>query len=427
MQRNPIRTFSDAIGALEHYYPFGQRERYTLDRMFALLEACGNPQNELQIIHVAGTSGKTSTAYYAAALVHANGFKTGLTVSPHVVQLNDRVQINGTPLPEMLFCAELDSFLKLIEQSHLEPSYFELMMAFAFWEFVRQQVDCAVVEVGLGGLMDSSNTIDRQDKICVITDIGLDHTHILGDTLSEIATQKAGIIGLHNTVLCFQQNREVAEVIRKQASIKQADLHVLADDERAAGTGKLPLFQRRNYTLALAAAEVFCQQHPRPLSAKAREQALQITIPGRIETKQINGSTVIIDGAHNQQKIAALIDSVKQRYPGRSITALVAFMDQPEAEQRMTEGLSVLQPAVSHLIVTSFGDKKDAPHTGIDPRDLVMTAQRLGFSRVTSETDPERAFKKLLAGQESIKLVVGSFYLLNHIRPLFLSATSAAN
>ncbi|MCA9326649.1 hypothetical protein KC976_03555, partial [Candidatus Saccharibacteria bacterium] len=188
-----LTTFADAQKVLRTYYANAQT-KYTLDNMCALMDHIGSPQEKIRVVHVAGTSGKTSTSYYAAALLRAAGLQVGLSVSPHVDQINERLQINGQPLSEAEFCQVLTEFLNAIKDAPVKPSYFELLTAMAFWEYARRGVDAAVMEVGLGGLLDATNVISRRDKICLITDIGLDHTEILGDTLVEIAQQKAGII-----------------------------------------------------------------------------------------------------------------------------------------------------------------------------------------------------------------------------------------
>lgn len=414
-----ITTFTDAKNELASFYDLGKpRVRtYTLDAMRQLLLILGDPQNNLRVIHVAGTSGKTSTAYYAAALAQGSGLKVGLTVSPHVIEINDRVQINGTPLPQALFCSELQEFLGIVRANQLRPSYFELMMAFAFWEFNRQNVDCAVIEVGLGGTLDASNTIDREDKVCVITDIGLDHTQVLGNTYAEIAAQKAGIIGFKNNIFCYHQRPEVMSVFRTQAQIKQADLHVLSANDRAPEAKKLSLFQQRNFTLALAAVKYLCGTLNRQLLPKALDQALAITVPGRMETKVVSGKTIIIDGAHNQQKIATLMESIAAAYPGKRIAALVAFGQQQEANQRMHEGLKELQPFVDTIIATTFSSAQDAPHDGVSPHEIADIARDLAIPTVLTEADPGKAYGQLLQQPQPIYLVVGSFYLLNDIRP----------
>ena len=191
------------------------------------MDYLGNPQNQLKVIHVAGTSGKTSTSYYAAALLAATGKKVGLTVSPHIAEINERVQINLLPMPEAEFCKELSEFLALIETSQINPSWFEFLIAFDYWEFAKQAADYAVVEVGLGGLLDGTNVIDRADKVCIITDIGLDHVRVLGHSLPEIAAQKAGIIQPRNVVFSYSQAANITDIIKNQAEQMQAELHLI--------------------------------------------------------------------------------------------------------------------------------------------------------------------------------------------------------
>ncbi len=196
-----IRSIQEAEAALLPYVPLVAEltgKDTTLDRIVPLMKLLGDPQDKLKIIHLAGTSGKTSTAYYMSALLQATGKKVGLTVSPHIDTIAERVQIDGLPLPETEFCRELGIFLDIVEFAEAPPSYFELLYAFALWVFERQQVDYAVVETGMGGLYDATNVASRPDKVCVITDIGFDHTHILGKTLPEIAAQKVGIVHDHN-------------------------------------------------------------------------------------------------------------------------------------------------------------------------------------------------------------------------------------
>lgn len=245
----PITDLQQAYKILKSYVPAKSPDGYSLDTMLAMMSALGNPQNNYKVVHVAGTSGKTSTAYYIADMLRRAGAKVGLTVSPHVTEVNERVQINGLSLAEAKFCSELDIFLKIINKLSINPSYYELLVAFAFWEFDRQNVDYAVVEVGLGGLLDGTNVIDRADKLCVITDIGLDHVRLLGNTLPEITTQKAGIIQPNNCVVCYRQGPEVYDVIQRVCKQKQAILK-LADEPILDSVSTMQLFQQRNWNLA---------------------------------------------------------------------------------------------------------------------------------------------------------------------------------
>src|SRR5688572_622401 len=211
-----IHTLADAETALRAYIPSAPlKDRYTLDRMQALLAFLGDPQEKLRVVHIAGTSGKTSAAYFVRGLLQASGARTGLTISPHMVSLAERVQIAGAPVSDAAFVQYIHDFLPLVEKSGLQPSYFEIIIALAFWVFAHEDVDFAVIETGLGGLLDATNTVRRADKVCVITDIGLDHTDILGETIPEIAAQKAGIIQPGNIVVVQNQQSAALNVITK--------------------------------------------------------------------------------------------------------------------------------------------------------------------------------------------------------------------
>ena len=161
-----------------------------LDNTLRLMEHVGNPHEKLRAIHVAGTNGKGSTSHLIAAALQASGLKVGLFTSPHLVSLTERIRINGVPIPEETVAAFVESNRAFLDE--LQPSFFETMTALGFWYFVQQQVDIAVVEVGLGGRLDSTNVLTP--VLSVITNIGLDHTEFLGNTLQKIAREKAGII-----------------------------------------------------------------------------------------------------------------------------------------------------------------------------------------------------------------------------------------
>lgn len=414
-----MKTFAEANEALRHFW---QDERtkprtYTLDTITALMDYLNNPQERLKTIHIAGTSGKTSTAYYTAALLKAAGKKVGLTVSPHVDEINERVQVNAVPLAEHTFCSELAVFLELIKKSGLEPSYFEAMIAFAFWEFVRMQMEYAVVEVGLGGLTDATNVMRREDKVCIITDIDLDHTNRLGATLAEIAEHKAGIIQLHNSVFCYRKTPEIMDRIVERARQKRADLHVLDDDAVESGLDFLPLFQRSNLGLARAAVDYILKQNGEDgLTDKMVAEAAKTYIPARMEEVAYGNRTVIVDGAHNAQKLHALAESVRRKHPGQKIAAVVSFVG--HRSFRLEDSAEELARLLDHIIITVFYGPQDGPHASENPHELADIFRRHGAASLEVVEDPAEAFHMLLTRPEPVLMVTGSFYLLNHIRPL---------
>lgn len=420
-----IRNFAEAHAALHGFYNQVGSNTYTLDRMRALMEYLGNPQNTLRIVHVAGTSGKTSTAYYAAALLEASGATVGLTVSPHVDEVNERVQINRVPLPEKAFCESLSEFVGIVENSGVQPSYFELLMAFAFWEFARQRVDYAVVEVGLGGLLDGTNVIDRPDKVCVITDIGLDHTRILGKTLREIATQKAGIIQPENHVFAYAQSQEVDGVLMRVADEQRATFHRITSLKEGYYRPALPLFQQRNLYLAEQAVRfVLVRDGRAELGEKKIELAAATRIPARMEQFNVAGKTLVVDGSHNGQKIGALTASMRTAFPGKAIAALAAFVSGPD--ERWEGGIDELLPLVDDIILTSFTAEQDMPKNSVDPTVIAAYCQQKGFENIQIEPDPTAALQQLLGRPEPVLLVTGSFYLLNHVRPLLKASGGPA-
>jgi dihydrofolate synthase/folylpolyglutamate synthase len=410
-------SFAEVNDALNDYIsPVAGMRAYTLDRMQRIMAFLDNPQDKCKAIHVAGTSGKTSTAYYVAAMLQAAGHKVGLTISPHVDEINERVQINLQPLDEATFCKDFSEFLTYIDKAPDRPTYFEVLVAFAYWEFARIGVDYVVVEVGVGGLKDGTNVITRADKVCIITDIGFDHMHVLGSTLAAIAGQKAGIIQHHNEVFMYNQGVEVNESVMARVSAEQAHLHMLEQPKTPADFAFLPLFQQRNILLAQAAADFTLQRdgHGR-LTQAMLAQTAHTAIPARMEIRKVQGKTVVIDAAHNPQKLHALAKSLQAQYPDQPVAALVAFGQRKG--QSLHDDLIELSSIVRSVIVTSFTTEGDPQHKAVPTEQVTNAAKSTGL-QITTIDQPAEALQALLARPEQLLLVTGSFYLLNHVRPL---------
>jgi dihydrofolate synthase/folylpolyglutamate synthase len=412
-----IRNFGDVEKVLSGLYGVTRTGGvYTLDVPRQLMEVLGNPQNSFKTIHVAGTSGKTSTSYYSAALLQQAGHTTGLTVSPHVQQVNERIQFDLVPLPEAEYCAIFEEFWQIVKASGLRPTYFEFLVALAFWEFARRGIDYAVVEVGLGGLLDTTNVITRADKICVITDIGLDHTQVLGNTIAEIAAQKAGIIQPGNQVCMYKQEPDVMDAVDQAVAATGANL-TLVETRNLSALSSLPLFQQRNLGLAVAAVNAALKRDDKePLTNEQIQQAAHTQVPARMQTFTVDGKTVIVDGAHNAQKIGRLTDSLRAKYPNMRVAALVAFVDGPDS--RWQGGLDALLPSVESIIVTTFGPAQDLPRPSVDPASVVAYVQQHGHAAARAIIEPPEAFKALLEQDADLYLVAGSFFLPTNIMPL---------
>jgi dihydrofolate synthase/folylpolyglutamate synthase len=419
-----IKDFNQAKEILYGYIPKQPNvTKYNLDNTRRLMDALGNPQEGFKTIHVAGTSGKTSTCYYTAALLKNAGYKVGVTVSPHVDEINERVQIGLVPMPEPEYCQELGQFIDIIEDADIQPSYFELLIGFAYWIFSKQKVDYAVVEVGLGGLLDGTNVINREDKVCVITDIGLDHTKILGDKLDQIALQKAGIIHENNAVFMNEQNNEVKNVIRKRCDEHNTSLNIIHPNQHPANLSDLPTFQIRNIQLAIAAVNyTLSRDFNRQLTNSDIDASKTTYVPARMEVARYKDKVVIMDGSHNEQKIGALIDAIKTRYPGKTVTLLVGFGENKQTS--VIESMKLLQMISNDIILTTFSIGQDELRASIGAEDLATYAEETGFAHITTESNPQLALELLTTTESDICLVTGSFYLLNEIRPLVLGSAA---
>ena len=404
-----MNSFEQARRILAKYIPKHglTKQVYTLDRMVALMAALGNPQNRYPVVHVAGTSGKTSTAYYIASLLKASGHKTGLTVSPHVLQINERLQIGLVPLPEKEFCKELGFFIAAVEATGIKPTYFEIMIAFAYWYFAKAGVDYAVVEVGLGGKLDGTNIVTRADKTCVITDIGFDHMHILGNTLAEIAWQKAGIIKSGNHVFMNSQPREVESVVKKAADEQKAILHII---NKTKTYEELPQFQQRNFGLAEEAVADVLRANKKTLTNKQIKNALHVTIPCRFEVINLADKTVVLDGAHNYQKLSALYDSVAQMYPAENVTTLASMIG--KEEDVLKKSLSEIMGRSTETIFTTFKTEQDLPKSALDEREIASLVD----SPIRYITNNRQALETALNSDSKVVVVTGSLYFVSVMR-----------
>ncbi|MCL1839978.1 Mur ligase family protein [Candidatus Saccharibacteria bacterium] len=385
-----------------------------LARMQDLVNALGNPEKQLKIIHVAGTSGKTSTCYFAASLLQSAGFTTGLTVSPHVDSVRERAIINLAPLPEDKWVAQMEEFFAIVQETGVEPSYFEFYMAFAYWLFAKMKLDYAVIETGLGGLWDGSNIARGSDKINIITDIGYDHTEILGENLAAIAKEKAGIIHEGNTTFMYPQSPEIMASIKARTEQMHGGLHVIENVTKN--------FMVRNFNLSKATVEFLLQRdHKPPLTPMQTKQARSIQIPARAEQIKYQGKTIIMDGSHNPQKLQAFVKYLNQRYPSSSRT-LVATLGSNKLAT-LQDSMNILRQISDQLILTSFHNESLETHkrSSIDADSLVSAAKTAGFTTCEYIDDPPAALQAAIKQSTEQVIITGSFYLLDHLRPHLLS------
>lgn len=303
-----------------------------------LCEALGNPHLKFKSIHVAGTNGKGSTSHMLASIYQAAGYRVGLYTSPHLKSFTERIRINGQPIPEQEVADFVETNKALIEA--ISPSFFEVTVAMAFGCFAQNAVDIAIIEVGLGGRLDSTNIIIPQ--LSVITNIGFDHTDILGDTLDKIAAEKAGIIKPEIPVIIGELLPETEPVFAQTAALKDAPLfsagqyysvtveghlngrlQVAAEARKTGLTRKLELdlagdYQALNLPAVLLATDILQDQFP--VGEAAITDALSSVVPrtglkGRFQIIQ-QSPTIVIDTAHNKPGLRAFfnaLDSIPKR------------------------------------------------------------------------------------------------------------------
>ena len=409
---SPATNLDQALQALFDFTGARQPGRSSLEMMRRAMDLLGNPHERLRVVHITGTSGKTSTSYYVRALLEAAGCRTGMTVSPHIQALNERLQIGGAPLDEVAFCAYLDRMFDRLEPMRGQLTYFELVICLALWVFEAEHVDYAVVEVGIGGTRDATNICFRPDKVALITPVGLDHTEKLGTTIPEIAAQKAGIIVPGGTAFMAGQSEEAMDVIEARAREIGALLHVVDPAE-----GEFhPSYQRVNWGLARAAVSYLGSRDGFPLPDDL-DRYRWVTPPARYEWFQVGGHRVLLDGAHNPQKMAGLVAAIREEGLG-PVPTLATLSTAPH--DKLVQTLEVMAPVVSHLIIPEFIlGQADKTKASLPADEVARIAAGLGI-RARVVTDLPSALRALLADPAPDLLVTGSLYLAALVRPSLL-------
>jgi dihydrofolate synthase/folylpolyglutamate synthase len=437
------QSHAEIVAALTSRWP-EHRVAASLGRIRALTELLGDPQRAYPVIHLTGTNGKGSTAAMIESLLRADGLRTGRFTSPHVMSVNERITIDGQPISDERFddlWREIEPYVALVDQQGIDSvhmTFFEIITAMAYAAFADAPVDVAVVEVGMGGAWDATNVADAD--VAVVTPIDLDHTHVLGRTISEITREKAGIIKPGAHAILAGQSVEAAEILLARCAEVGAlpqregvDFGVI--DRKLAVSGQLirlsaadgpvddiflPLYgahQAANAGQALAAVEAF-------LGLKAlnpdvvREGFAQVHFPGRLELVR-RTPAVVLDAAHNPHGARAAAAAITEAFTFAPLIGVVAVMGDKDARGI----LEVFEEIMNRVVITQVASTSRGM-----PADVLgeLAREIFGASRVTVVPRLDDAIDQAVAlAEEDVVgsagvLITGSVVAIGEARTLLV-------
>jgi len=430
--------------ALGHELAHTPSQKFDLEHMRVLLEALEHPERKSPAVLIAGTNGKGSTAATLSSILQASGYKTGLYTSPHLVRINERIRIDSTAIADDDFAGIHDlvdrTAERLVGENELpwHPSFFEMLTAIAFEYFAREKVDIAVLEVGMGGRLDATNVVEP--LVSVITDISLDHQKFLGDTLTEIAREKAGIIRADRPVVTLPQTPEANDVLGNTildlgarvvsavpyvppVSPNSAQYLLLSEQEKAGYVARYPLpvlgneimvetplvgrHQLRNIALAIAAAEELSRDRYPNISAATIERGIRETHwPGRFQILAAAAANpeVVFDVAHNPAGAWALRSTLSAAYEDRPLTFVFGAM----RDKAIGEIAEILFPLAERVIATHADNPRAAT-----PAEIREAAHRVAVEIDEAPDVPIALAKaRAAAGTKGLVVVTGSIYIV---------------
>jgi dihydrofolate synthase / folylpolyglutamate synthase len=432
--------------ALGHELAQTPSHKFDLAHMQVLLRALNHPEQMFPSMLIAGTNGKGSTAATLASILHASGLKTALYTSPHLIRINERIRINGVEITDDDFArlhGEVDRVAdRLVEVGELpwHPSFFEMMTAIALLQFARERVDVAVLEVGMGGRLDATNVVEP--LVSVIADISLDHQKFLGNTVGEIAREKAGIIRPGGVVVTLPQQPEANDVIGNtildlDAVGVSAVQYVppvspgitesrVATTENNSLRSRYPLqvmgteilvesplvgrHQLRNVALAIAAAEELSKKGLAGITPQSIERGIRETRwPGRFQVLPAEGGRpeIVLDVAHNPAGAWALRSALSEQYDDRPLVFVFGAM-RDKAISEMTE---ILFPLALRVIAT----RPDNPRAA-SPEEILQAGNRTGTEiEIVPEVRAALERARACAEGNAVVVVTGSIYLVGEV------------
>jgi dihydrofolate synthase/folylpolyglutamate synthase len=418
----------------------GRRARYNLERIGAFLTALDDPHLGIPTVHIAGTKGKGSTAAMVASVLNAAGYRPGLFTSPHLHTFRERIQMEGQPIQEEDFASLVEGLWPTMQAvSHTEHgsvTLFELMTAMAFCHFRDQKAGAQVIEVGLGGRLDSTNLV--QPLACGITSLGLDHTDVLGDTLEKITAEKAGIIKPGVPVVCAPQSPDALKVLQ-EVSQQQGSALIVAgrnikwegeessldgqtftlDTSRNRYCLQMPLLgnhQLENAAVAIGIVEVLIEGGMKIDAGSIEEGFRRVEWPCRLEILR-KSPLLIADGAHNPHSAARLVEAIKALFPGRRVILIVGVSENKDLEGLGRE-LSLLSP--TEIIATHSRHSRATRPESI--------AQELSFysdnAHVADTVAQALEMAREMTAEGDLTLVTGSLFVAAEAREHMKGITS---
>lgn len=431
-------NYKEAMEYIEGVGRFGSN--YGLKRTFRLLEILDNPDKKIKLIHIAGTNGKGSTTAMITKILRGMGYKVGMYTSPYLEVFEERIQVNGKNIPKEMLVSLLEEVKiavdKVIEEGYDHPTEFEILTALMFLYFYNEKVDYGVIETGLGGTLDSTNVLTP--VVSVITSISFDHMNILGNTLREIADQKAGIIKKDIPVVVYPQEKEAEDVILDKANSMNSTVRLVKKDSgklvridsddiyqeveiitiNNKYNVKLPLLgehQILNLSVALNTIEVLCGEQNIKLEKELIEKSLEdVKWIGRLEVLNKN-PIIVIDGAHNIEGIKALRKNVEKYFKYNKMYLLLGIL----ADKQVKEMIEEITPLAEKVYALT-------PHSERAELSEDLRKEIVNYNHNTIALESyEEAFKMVLkdAKEDDLILVSGSLYMVGDMRKIIRANT----
>ena len=377
-----------------------------------LLKFLKNPQDNFKTIHVAGTNGKGSTAAIIYSILIANGYKVGLYTSPHLINFNERIRVNGVTITD----EEIISFMNHVEPAinEIKSTFFEVTTAMAFYHFSNNDVDIAIIETGLGGRLDSTNVVNP--SLTVMTPISLDHRDILGDTIEKIAKEKAGIIKKGVPLISANQVNNVSKILEKRVKKKESVMHICPNPESVKlssdgtsfevngnnfNTSLIGKHQAQNATLAIATINLFNSDIPYEIIDKGLRN---VYWPGRL---QLVSDKIYYDVAHNEDGIKSVLNNLKRMFPTSKLYGLLCLKGDKEID-------CIAESIKSQFEMLFVSTSKDG--LLMEPERLSRELHNLKVdnfpsSDISSSISKIKKFRK----SDGVILIFGSHYIANEI------------